>query len=237
MSAGGYDTHSDQAEYHAYLMYELASSVKAFYDDLASVGKTENVLLMTISEFGRRVEENGSYGTDHGVSAPMMLFGDEVIGGLKGEPANLEDLDEYGNMKFSTDFRSVYTSVLKDWFCIDLGLAQAVMGHPFEPVANLLPACEATKGSNNLAALLGHNPDPTHPQVVNIKYAISTRGIVRLQILNPAGQTKATLVNAVQEARSYTIPFDRVAYGLPAGNYIYRLETGGRSFSRKIRVV
>jgi len=235
VSIGGFDTHADQNEYHPSLMNELATSVKAFYDDIASANKNEDVLLMTVSEFGRRVEENGSFGTDHGVSAPMMLFGDGVTGGFKGTPADLDNLDEYGNMRFSMDFRQVYLSVLKDWFCVDLPLAQAIIGKPLSIVPDLLPVCSSAVGSNNLGALLGHNPDPANASAMLIKYAIAERGLVKLQIQDMAGNTKVTLVNMVQDANSYTISFNPLSYGLAPGQFIYRLDTGGRSYSRKMR--
>lgn len=235
VSIGGFDTHADENEYHPSLMNELATSVKAFYDDIASANKSQDVLLMTVSEFGRRVEENGSFGTDHGVSAPMMLFGDGVTGGFKGTPADLDNLDEYGNMRFSTDFRQVYLSVLKDWFCVELPLAQAIIGRPLSIVPDLLPACGSLVGSNNLSALLGHNADPANSAAMLIKYAIAERGLVKLQIQDMAGNTKVTLVNMVQDANSYTISFNPLSYGLAPGQFIYRLDTGGRSYSRKMR--
>ncbi|MBL7785738.1 MAG: DUF1501 domain-containing protein [Chitinophagales bacterium] len=235
VTAYGYDTHASQAGDHAYLMTELANAVNAFYNDLAASNHSQNVLMMTISEFGRRVEENGSQGTDHGASAPMLFFGDLVNGGFYGTPSDIVNLDEYGNVRFTTDFREVYLTVLRNWFCLDLQLSQAIIGKPFDPIDNLLPNCDNQIGANALNVLLGHNPSPSNSNIMEIKYAIRSSGIVKLQIQDLLGNTKATLVNAVQEPNSYTISFNPYQHGLQPGHFIYRLDTGGKTYSRRMR--
>jgi uncharacterized protein (DUF1501 family) len=88
--------------------------MSAFYADLAAHGSDSRVLTMTFSEFGRRVAENGSRGTDHGTAAPVFVIGGGVKGGLYGEHPSLDALDN-GNLRFTTDFRSVYATVLEKW--------------------------------------------------------------------------------------------------------------------------
>ncbi len=119
---GGFDTHGNQVEEydstlgtHAALMYHLSSAIKAFQDDLAGLGLEEKVLTMTFTEFGRRVHSNNSYGTDHGSSTPVFIFGKTVSGKVVGDNPDLQDLVG-GNMKYQVDYRQVYTSVLQDWF-------------------------------------------------------------------------------------------------------------------------
>ena len=90
--------------------------MKAFTDDLTAMGEFDRVMIMTFSEFGRRVHENGSQGTDHGAAAPMFLVGSKLKSGMLGAepslaPADLQD----GDIKFNTDFRSVYASILQSW--------------------------------------------------------------------------------------------------------------------------
>ncbi|WP_338349881.1 DUF1501 domain-containing protein [Nonlabens sp. SCSIO 43208] len=115
----GYDTHASQAATHADRMQKLSDAIDAFYTDLAAYGNQDEVLAMTISEFGRRVEENGSNGTDHGAAAPMMLFGPGLNGnGFVGNHPSLTQLDAAGNMIHNIDFRDVYKTVLQDWLCI-----------------------------------------------------------------------------------------------------------------------
>lgn len=115
VTLGGFDTHANQQATHDALMTTLANGLSAFYTDLSGHSKADNVVIMTWSEFGRRVEENGSLGTDHGTAAPMFVLGNAVNKGIFGEPSSLSSLDMNGNMKYTTDFRSVYATVLDRW--------------------------------------------------------------------------------------------------------------------------
>lgn len=112
---GSFDTHAGQQPTQDRLLAELADATKAFYDDLAAHGNDGRVLTMTFSEFGRRVAENASRGTDHGEAAPVFLIGGAVKGGLYGTHPSLDTLDN-GDVTFSTDFRSLYATVLERWF-------------------------------------------------------------------------------------------------------------------------
>ena len=113
-SQGGFDTHAGQINTHERLMGEWNEAISAFVADLKQQGNFERVLLMTFSEFGRRVQENANNGTDHGAAAPMFVLGGAVKPGLFGKHPSLTELD-HGDLKFSTDFRSVYGSVLDRW--------------------------------------------------------------------------------------------------------------------------
>src|SRR5258708_3767283 len=112
VTLGGFDTHNGQVQTHNTLMTTLAQGLSAFYQDLAHYGKVDNVVVMTWSEFGRRVEENGSLGTDHGTAAPLFILGSAVNKGIYGEPPALNNLDKNGNLKYTVDFRSVSATVL-----------------------------------------------------------------------------------------------------------------------------
>ncbi len=111
----GYDTHAMQLPVHAALMQELSRALKAFLDDLAASGLAERVLVLCFSEFGRRVAENGSAGTDHGTAGPVFLAGSGVKAGLVGHAPTLTDLDAEGDLKSSIDFRRIYATVLEGW--------------------------------------------------------------------------------------------------------------------------
>ena len=115
-----FDTHVQQGDVHARLLMYTADAVRAFLDDIARLGRGDDVAVMMFTEFGRRVEENGSLGTDHGTATPMFLFGkqDRIKGGFYGRPPSLTDLDE-GNLKMTTDFRSVYATSIKEWLGYD----------------------------------------------------------------------------------------------------------------------
>lgn len=114
---GGYDTHAEQLRRLDALLEELDRSVSAFYEDLGRCGNADRVLTLTYSEFGRRVQENYSGGTDHGLAQPMFLFGSGVKAGVHGKQPSLTDLDERGNLKMQVDFRGVYASILEKWLC------------------------------------------------------------------------------------------------------------------------
>ena len=134
---GGFDTHANQRDNHGALLRQLSESVAAFVDDLKRDRLLDRVLLMTFSEFGRTVKENGRRGTDHGSAAPLFLAGGRIKGGLVGEHPNLTDL-ENGGQKFHTDFRRVYATALQGWLRFDTA---SVLGKEFQPLDVLNAEC------------------------------------------------------------------------------------------------
>jgi uncharacterized protein (DUF1501 family) len=139
---GGFDTHADQIDHpnnqadklsgaHALLLRWFSEAVKAFYDDMVEHQMADEVLMMQWSEFGRRPDENASFGTDHGTTSPMFVIGNAVSGGVYGEYASLAatELDAAGNPKFKVDFRSVYATILDRWLGVD---SREVLGARFE---------------------------------------------------------------------------------------------------------
>jgi uncharacterized protein (DUF1501 family) len=132
VSQGGYDTHTNQANTQQRLLKELGDSVKAFTEDLKAQGNLPRVLVMTFSEFGRRVAENANLGTDHGAAAPMFIIGNKVKAGLLGKYPSLapEDLMN-GDMKYTVDFRSVYAGVLEGWLRTP---SAPILGRQFAPL-------------------------------------------------------------------------------------------------------
>jgi uncharacterized protein (DUF1501 family) len=109
-----------------------ADAVRGFMEDMKRIGRADQVAVMMFTEFGRRVEENGSLGTDHGTATPMFIIGNGVNGGFYGKHPSLTDLDD-GNMKMTTDFRRVYATVIKEW----LGYSDVatVLKSNFDPLA------------------------------------------------------------------------------------------------------
>lgn len=118
ITIGGFDTHANQKNSHAQLWQQIDEAIAAFHKDLSGRGRAGDVVVMLYSEFGRRVAENGSAGTDHGAAGPVLLFGDPVRGGLHGGPPLLAELED-GDLKYSVDFRRVYSSVLGNWLRIN----------------------------------------------------------------------------------------------------------------------
>ena len=120
----GFDTHANQFQIHANLLRELADSVAAFHAALSESGHQDETVILIFSEFGRRVAENASLGTDHGAAAPVFVIGPVAQSGLIGDHPRLDDLDD-GDLKHHTDFRRIYAALLEHWLKIP---AQPVLG-------------------------------------------------------------------------------------------------------------
>ena len=115
---GDYDTHNNQAGRHTQNLRQLNEGLQAFFDIIDAAGKTDDVVVMTTSEFGRRVRDNGS-GTDHGTAGVQFLIGGSVAGGLHGMQPSLTRTTPAGNMVHEVDFRSVYATVAEQWLEAD----------------------------------------------------------------------------------------------------------------------
>lgn len=131
---GGFDDHADEKEQHAKLLKELDEAVAAFYSDLEEQGLADKVVTLAFSEFGRRVKENGSGGTDHGTAAPVFVMGGRVKGGMYGVYPSLERLDTNGDLKYEVDFRSVYYTLVDRWL---QGDAKSTLGKSYETLGFL----------------------------------------------------------------------------------------------------
>ncbi len=125
-SQSGYDTHAAQIQTHFGLLSELSGALKAFLDDLAAAKLADRVVVVCFSEFGRRVAENGSSGTDHGTAGPVLLAGPGVQAGVAGKYPSLTDLDD-GDLKCTVDFRQIYATLLDNW--LGLNSKAALGGH------------------------------------------------------------------------------------------------------------
>jgi uncharacterized protein (DUF1501 family) len=114
VSIGGFDTHANQANDHSRLLSWVSNGMGAFFQDMKNQGRDKDILIVTFSEFGRRVRENGSLGTDHWAAAPLFVLGGSVKGGVFGPNPDLNNLRE-GDVPYTTDFRSVYSTILERW--------------------------------------------------------------------------------------------------------------------------
>ena len=131
LSLGGFDTHQNQPGTHANLMKQLGEGIVALKAALEEIGRWNDSLVMTYSEFGRRPKENQSNGTDHGTAAPQFVFGGAVKGGFYGQAPALARLDGNGNLLHAVDFRDLYATVLERWWRMP---AQGVLGGRFTPL-------------------------------------------------------------------------------------------------------
>jgi uncharacterized protein (DUF1501 family) len=132
VSQGGYDTHTNQVGQQERLLRDLGDSVNAFVGDLKAQGNFQRVLLMTFSEFGRRVAENANGGTDHGAAAPMFVIGNKVKAGLHGTYPSLAPGDLFeGDLRYNVDFRTVYAGILEEWLKTK---SAPILGRQFTPL-------------------------------------------------------------------------------------------------------
>lgn len=129
-SAGGFDTHARQADQHHKLLEGFGNAARAFQREMEAIGKADKVVMLVFSEFGRRVAENASGGTDHGAAAPMFLVGSRVKGGVHGPLPDLDNLQN-GDLRHTVDFREVYAATLDQWIGGDSAVA---LGETFKPV-------------------------------------------------------------------------------------------------------
>ncbi|MBL8859591.1 MAG: DUF1501 domain-containing protein [Planctomycetes bacterium] len=134
VTQGGYDTHEDQKRRHDILMADLDRGLSTFLADMRGTTVGDNVLVLVFSEFGRRVADNASMGTDHGTAGPMFLMGTPVKGGVYGKHPSLTELYE-GDLIHTTDFRQVYASVLERWFSLD---SEPILGAKYDPIQGCL---------------------------------------------------------------------------------------------------
>ncbi len=126
-----FDTHVYQADLHQRLWAYTSDHIAAFMRDMERIGRADDVVLMAFSEFGRRVQENTSLGTDHGTAGPAFVIGKSVKGGMYGAPPSLTDLDD-GNLKFTTDYRRIYSTLINGWMGYEA--PEAVLRNDFEPL-------------------------------------------------------------------------------------------------------
>ncbi|GAA0871704.1 hypothetical protein GCM10009117_08500 [Gangjinia marincola] len=231
----GFDTHVNQQGDHEYLLNELATSMKAFHDDLDDAGFSDRVLSMTISEFGRRTFENGSNGTDHGASSQMMLFGAALNDqGFVGTHPDLSNLNQQGNLDYLIDFRQVYHTVLSEWLCLDPALINvALLGENFDSLplgftCQNLGNEEIVAGSQFIHGALYENNQ------VFVGFQLQQDQHVDIKLYAMTGQQVATLKNEFLFAGEYKVPVKSITQNatiLP-GTYMYRLATRNGYYSK-----
>jgi uncharacterized protein (DUF1501 family) len=119
VNMSGFDTHAGQAGQQTGLLMYVADALEGFFKDIKRIGRSQDVALMMFTEFGRRVEENQSGGTDHGAATPMYIMGEKIKPGMYSKYPSLTDLDSNGDLQMTTDFRSVYATMIQEWMKFD----------------------------------------------------------------------------------------------------------------------
>jgi len=226
VTISGFDTHTQQLNSHNTLLGRVNGAINAFYSDLYLNNISGRVVGMTLSEFGRRVSENGSAGTDHGTAAPMMLFGDLVNGGIYGNNPDLVNLNS-GNLIHQYDYRQIYSSVLKQLFAASDPELLNVLFQQFTTLPLIVPQT-ATGGQNkNQTFSLGQNyPNPFNPST-EITFNMKREGIVTIKIYDASGREVQTLVNERKSAGVHKVTFDVSGKKqFSSGVYFYKLTSG-----------
>lgn len=235
VSMGGFDTHATQTEggdttkgIHAELLDNLSSSIKAFMDDLTRLKASKRVVGMTFSEFGRRIKSNFSMGTDHGAAAPMIIFGDYILQGVLGNSPNIPDASAVNdNIPMQYDFRSVYASILEQWFCIKPEHLNTILLDDYQrlPIVSGI-ACGLITGTDDPPEV-GKNFITNYPNPFTDNTTIRYKtkgGHTMIQIFDTMGRLIQVPVNKVHNPGEYTIPFRGEL--LPNGVYYARFQNG-----------
>ncbi len=240
VSIGGFDTHSNQGQVtgrHADLLGQLADSISAFMTDLAEDGLDEKVLVMTFSEFGRTLGENGSRGTDHGAGGSLMFAGKGIKRGVYGQQSDLVSQLYGGDARPLTDGRSVSASILQDWFGLPPEDVDALMGASFpriDFIENKIRVSNESGAVPESFELKQNYPNPFNP-TTNISYSLTQPGSVSLKVYSVEGKLVRTLVSGHHAAGSHNANFD--AGNLPSGTYVYVLQTPSGTQTRKMVLV
>ena len=235
VSTGGFDTHASQTNSgdtttgtHASLLLRVSSAIKAFMDDLKGLGIEDRVVGMTFSEFGRRIRSNASLGTDHGAAAPVFVFGKNVKSGVIGNNPNIPASVGFNdNVVFQYDFRSVYASLLSQWFCVNTTDLQTIMLKNFQQIPLAVNAACGTTGLDDVVRDSGEQLIVNYPNPFVEATSITFRtrgGHTLIQVIDPLGRVIRTLTDKQYVPGTYTVGFDSV--GLPLGVYYARLQNG-----------
>ncbi|MEM6771127.1 MAG: hypothetical protein AAF597_11125, partial [Bacteroidota bacterium] len=187
------------------------------------------------SEFGRRIFQNGSLGTDHGAAAPMMLFGKGLNGnGVTGGLPDLVDVDQGMNMKYTVDFRAIYATVMSNWLCIDGGLVDSLLGQSFDRVDELGLFCQGTtSASNPRATSIGMKAYLSGSDVV-LEYGLPAAANVGVHFFDVAGRKLSSPVRGRRSAGANLERIPMNSTGWASGVYVVSLEINGKMYSRKI---
>lgn len=238
----GFDSHADQTlpddptqGVHAALLYYVSASVKAFYDDLKAQGMDQKVITMTVSEFGRRVSSNASFGTDHGMAAPVLLFGPMLKPGIYGNTPDLSDLND-GNLKFEFDYRQIYTSVLVDWLSAPPEIVEEVRWEDFvDSRLDLFQTPDSVQenGGMSSASELSIFPNPATDQA-SIEFNLNKSGYIELGVYDINGRKVLSLYEGNMDSGKQIVTAS--VQGLKSGYYLVRLRTGLKVSSKKLIV-
>ena len=234
VNLNGFDTHANQPEKHQELLTNITESIMAFYRDLEPSGRDRDVLTMTMSEFGRRVAENGSNGTDHGTAAPMLLFGPSLNGsGFIGEHPSLSDLNR-GNLKYTQDFINVYGTIMQEWLCIDPSVINQSIPRPYTAI-DLGFSCSSSVTNHDYIVRENFDHIPIYDQEkVFIRINNNFQSSYKISLFNILGQQAGVLYDDIIEPGQHDISISDQLPQLKPGVYVYKINKDNRNYSKKV---
>ncbi len=229
----GFDTHAGQPAKHEVLMTQLTQAIANFYTDLAAGGVEQDVLTMTISEFGRRAYENASSGTDHGAASTMLLFGEGLNGnGFVGNHPDLSNLDDNGNLPFTTDYRDVYASILENWLCIDSDIVDQTLLNTYNR-ANLGISCNTSNIQDTITEnYFKHRPIYKENSVF-VEYILTKPMEIKIELFDVLGKRIVTIQHQRQLSGTYQINLNKDSNNY-VGHYFYRIIANGKAHSKSV---
>lgn len=243
VNLNGFDTHNSQVDTggthlgeHADLLSKLSEAITAFEDDVTLMGQQDRVIGMTFSEFGRRIKSNASLGTDHGSALPVILFGSKVKGGFIGtNPVIPASVSVDDNIDMQYDFRSIYTSILKNWFCIPDSEISATMLQSFATLDLFTESC--TTGVTDLDAT-GGNALRNYPNPANGSTIIefeTTGGTVQMKLFDETGRELYTILEGTYPAGVFRTELNTGK--LEKGIYLYSMQQGQHKYTKRLLVM
>ena len=233
----GYDTHIDQLSRHEQLLSELSSALNVFINEMETLGLLDRILIITTSEFGRRVYENGSGGTDHGTSAPLFIFGSKINSGIYGVDPDFNQLDENDNLSVQFDYRQIYTSIITDWF----GLNQSVANQIFSENFNRISFVNTNMSSGNYirprrVEIQDPYPNPFNNSIT-LNYKLSKDSNVEIVIYDIRGNLVKNLFSGEQISGFKSIKWnaiDNTGKKVSAGEYLAQIKIGDFTQTKKM---
>ena len=189
LNYGGFDTHANQWNDHIALLQELDQAVFAFLKDMGGQGLLDKVLVVTTSEFGRRVKENGSVGTDHGTAGPTFLYGSSLRGDIIGNQPDLSDLSRAGNISIQHDYRQIYSTIMQDWFGLAVDTVTQILEESYDaiPVINFPLTTDHPTAIPSEFKLHPAFPNPFNP-TAEIRFEIPKGSQVKITVYNITGR-------------------------------------------------
>lgn len=233
VNIGGFDTHANQLTQHANLWKTISEAVSTFQTDMTNQNLADQISVMTFSEFGRRINQNGTLGTDHGTAAPMFVIGKTVRGGIIGANPDLKLVDANGDIKFTYDYRQVYSTVLRDHLGLDNVRTAAIFQSTFERLPIYKNSIEGMPEQTTMELLVPW-PNPIRQSAL-IQYGIFAEATILLGVYDMQGRLVQTLFEGNRAVGSYAVTLEGSSFA--SGHYILSLQDqrGGR-LTRSIQI-